>query len=59
CSAIYQSRSLWCELQSVGDIGHRDVCLLLNIMELEIMTQGLYYEAGFGVSEVTLGLTPA
>ena len=35
CSAIYQSRLFWCELQSVGDIGRRDVFLLFNIMELD------------------------
>ncbi|MDF4377384.1 hypothetical protein P3378_24580, partial [Vibrio parahaemolyticus] len=35
CSAFYQYRLFWCELLSVGDIGCRDVCLLLNIMELD------------------------
>lgn len=35
CRAIYQSRLLWCELQSVGDNGRKDVRLLSNIMELE------------------------
>ncbi|MDG2590005.1 hypothetical protein P7M45_23995, partial [Vibrio parahaemolyticus] len=35
CSAIYQSRLIWCELPSVGDIGHRDVCLFSIKMELD------------------------
>lgn len=34
CSAFYQSRSFWCELLSFGDKGHRDVCLVSNVMEL-------------------------
>ena len=34
CRAIYQSRLLWCELSSFGDIGRRDFCLLSNIMGL-------------------------
>lgn len=33
CSAIYQSRCLVFWLPSVGDIGLKKVCLLLNIME--------------------------
>lgn len=33
-SAFYQSRSFWCELLSFGDKGHRDVCLVSNVMEL-------------------------
>ncbi|MDF4341209.1 hypothetical protein P3480_25735, partial [Vibrio parahaemolyticus] len=35
CSAIYQSGLFCCELQSVGDISRRDVCLLSNIIELD------------------------
>ena len=34
CSAIYQSRSFWCELPSFGGISCRDFCLLSNIMGL-------------------------
>lgn len=33
CSAIHSSKLFWCELPSVGDIGHKDVCLLSCIME--------------------------
>ena len=25
----------WCELQTFGDIDHRDVCLLLDIIQLD------------------------
>lgn len=31
---LYPSRLLWPELQSCGSIGCREVCLILNIMEL-------------------------
>ena len=34
CRAIYQSRQFWCELPSFGDISHRDLCFLSNIMGL-------------------------
>ena len=33
CSAFYQSRLLWCELSSFGDISHRDFSFS-NIMGL-------------------------
>lgn len=33
--AIHPSRLFQCELQSLGDISPRDVCFLLNIMELD------------------------
>ena len=33
-SAIYQTRSFWCELPIFGDISCRDCCLLSNIMGL-------------------------
>ena len=34
CSAFYPSGLFWCELQSVGDISRRDVCPILNIIDL-------------------------
>ena len=34
CRAVYQSRQFWCELSSLGDISHRNFCLLSNIMGL-------------------------
>ena len=35
CSAFNPSWLFWCELQSFGDIGRRDVCLLSNKKELD------------------------
>ena len=35
CTAVHPSILFQCELQSFGAISHRDVCLLLNIMELD------------------------
>ena len=32
CRPFHQSRQLWCELPSFGDIGHRDFCLFSNII---------------------------
>ena len=29
--------TFWCELQSFGDIGCRDVCPLMNVMELDLL----------------------
>lgn len=34
CSDVYLSRLFWCELLSFGDSCSRDVCHLLNIVEL-------------------------
>lgn len=34
-SAIYPRRLLWCELLHFRDIGNKDNCLLLDIMELD------------------------
>ena len=35
CSAFYPSRLFWCELESLGNIGHRGFYLLLETMELD------------------------
>lgn len=34
-SDIYPSRLFSCECPHFGDIGHRNACLLLNVMELK------------------------
>ena len=35
-SAFYPSRLFWCEMHSSGDICHRDVCLVLYVVKLDV-----------------------